>query len=192
MNREYWRACAWLLPAIAGLISNGCTTSALWRGDLVESYHEPSGPNQTAFFVDQKKQDVLVRYVELTPWGDKPRVRAYYVRQNADRLQERRRPRFERPAAANRLEPLPLYIGAARPDVPPQMWVVASEKGNEFTIYRDKGPPEGPYELPVYRGKSGNFKLALMTPATVAVDTSIVGGILAYVWLNEGCPGLRQ
>jgi hypothetical protein len=192
MNRKSWRACACLLPAIVGLVSNGCTTSALWRGDLMESYHEPSAPNQSAFFVDQKKQDVLVRYAELTPWGDKSQVRAYYVRQNADRLQEHRRPRFEKPAAANRMEPLPLYLGAARPDVPAQMWVVASEKGNEFTIYRDNGPPEGPYALPVYRGKSGNLKLALMTPAAMAVDTSIVGGILAYVWLNEGCPGLRQ
>src|SRR5712671_3842358 len=53
--------CIWLCLA---LLLNGCMTHALWTGELVETFHEPSFPNHLALFEASEKQDVIVQYDE--------------------------------------------------------------------------------------------------------------------------------
>jgi len=71
-------ACVLALCAVAG---NGCMTSALWKDELIESYHEPSSPNQLALFCAPGGSNVLVRYDELSPWRDTPHPRVYCLKQ---------------------------------------------------------------------------------------------------------------
>lgn len=183
VSRKLCRACLWVCLAICALVSNGCMTSALWRGELIESFHEPSTPNDLALYDAPEKKDVLVRYTELTPWSDTPRPRAYYLLRNADRIEERKRPHFVAACSTKGLAPLRTDAGSSPGEFASANWTMASTKGNQFTIYRNGGATEVSSSLPAYRGASGNLRLALLTPATVLVDTSIIGGVLGYICL---------
>lgn len=182
----FGRACIWTLSGLCILASNGCMTSALWRDELIESFHEPSSPNQLSVFGVPGKSEVLVCYAELSPWSDTPRMRAFYLQPNVDRLKENKAPRFIAPALTNGMYALPLSSSETTSGSSAPRWVEVTEKGKEFSIYEAIGRSEGPFSLPVYRGASGKLRLGLMTPATVAVDATVVGGILGSAYICRG------
>jgi len=163
-------------------------THALWTGELVETFHEPSFPNHLALFEASEKQDVIVQYDELSPWRDSERRRTYFLRENLNRLQTRKAPRFAEANATNHSTPIPVLIdpdSTADHQPSPGSYATTTIDGNAFTIYRTNAPPDGPYRLPAYRTATGDLKIVLLTPVTVTLDASLVGGFVAY-WIIYG------
>jgi len=176
-----------LLACAALFSTGGCMTHALWTGELASSLHEPSTPDNLALFEAPKRHDILVQYDELSPWSDSPHRRAYYLRKNIPRIEARKKPWFVDPAVASRLSPIPLHYepllmtnqsdtGAA--------FTTASVSNHWFTIAVAHQPVEGPFPLPNYTGATGNLKLAALTPITFGIDSSIVGGVLGFLYLE--------
>lgn len=163
-----------VLAALLLLLQPGCMTRALWTGDLTETYHAPSSPTGLALFDVPDKKDVLVQYEELGPWNDRPHIRQFLLHDNVERLELGKQPIF--------VSSLPLE---ARPLPREEIWADVSANGTTFTVNRANRSPEGPFSLPTYRGASGKAKIAVMTPLTVAVDSTVIGGWLGW-WCLQG------
>lgn len=170
------------LVAVGSLLS-GCATRALWSGDLVESYNEPSLPSHTAVFSDSKTGDFIVAYDELNPWSSRPRRKAFVLKSNLTNLSQHIRPSFVRLDVTLGLAPLPEC--APRGNVPQEptngrACVSLLADGRELTVVDQEGVPWGPYRLPTYRGAAGVTKLVLLTPVMVLADLLLVGALYAY------------
>ena len=162
-------------------------TNSLWTGELVETFHEPAFPNRLALFEAFGKHEVIVQYDGLSPWTDSVERRTYFLRENAGRIAERKKPRFAASNATNKAVAIPIFHGsdlAAHRESINGTCASTSSEGNSFTIFQMNRPPDGPYYLPAYRG-SGTLKLVALTPITVTLDASIVGGVVAY-WILYG------
>jgi hypothetical protein len=184
--RALWKASPQILSALALLGTSGCMTHALWSGEAAESFHEPSSPNRMALYEAPNRREVLVRYDELSPWSDSPRPRAYLLRENSARIQSQRKPRFVALSATNGFSPIPLLYENRVTSIVGNAfgsYATTSTNGNQFTIVRINGQAQSCYELPTYRGATGNLKLVLLTPVTLVVDAGIVGGVAGYIFL---------
>ena len=85
----------WFVLLVAhALLLNGCATSAVWRTGSFTRYCEPANPPELRLFHSPQKQDVFVEYSESREDDDSFRRRAYWLRQNEERLKQRRQPRF--------------------------------------------------------------------------------------------------
>jgi hypothetical protein len=158
-------------------------THALWTCELAESFHEPSSPNRLALYDAPDRREVLVQYDELSPWSDSPRPRAYFVREGCARVGSDKKPRFVALTVANGLSPIPLcnkHQVASTVESASGTYAVTSTNNNLFTIVRTKGHAQCSFELPRYRGATGDLKLVLLTPVTLVLDASIVGGVAGY------------
>jgi len=179
-----------ILVAAQALVVGGCTTSKLWQEGRFACYHEPASPPHLLLFQSNQSQDVLVQYDESRESDDSIRRRAYWLRRNAERCQERRRPRFISLEQAQGLTPVPIADapvvgGPPRPDT---MYAIVSTNGHAFALHQ-ADRELGSYELPVYADASGRVKQVLLTPITVAADLTIVGGVVAcyclpYFWTS--------
>ena len=139
--------------AVAGLslFLTGCLTPALWKeSDLVDHF-KPASDARVQLFAKPDHTGVLVLYDETREERDSVRRRAFFLKPNEIKLQERERPQFTNPAAAAKLQPVPL-IGrdATGTNAPPdQLQVRLSEDGHRFTLL-ERGEERGAYDLPVY------------------------------------------
>src|SRR5712664_2536759 len=106
--QTFWKVSARILASLALLSTSGCMTHALWSGELAESFHEPSSPNQMALYETPDRCEVLVQYDELSPWKGSAQRRAYLMRENSARIESRKKPRFVALTAANGLSAIPL------------------------------------------------------------------------------------
>jgi hypothetical protein len=112
-----------------------------------------------------------------------PRVRQYFVKENAERLQLGKQPIFV-PGVPMGAIPLPVSTNSSVP--PAETWAELSANSTTFTIHRANGSGEGPFVLPTYRGASGCAKIILMTPLTGAVDSTIIGGLVGFSLATRG------
>src|SRR6266446_1801768 len=184
----------WLmLVAVQTLAVGGCATSKLWQEGQFACYHEPASPPHLLLCRSNQSQDVLVQYDESRESDDSIRRRAYWLKPNVERSQQRRRPRFISVERAQGLTPVPIadapVVGATPP--PETMYALVSTNGHAFALLlADR--ELGTYELPVYADASGRVKQVLLTPITVAADLTIVGGVvvcycLPYFWTSLNC-----
>lgn len=155
------------------LLQSGCMTRALWTGQLTETFNSPSAPTRLALFDVPDRGDVLVQYDELGPWHDRPHVRRFLVNDNEERLQLGKEPIF---VTSLPVEARPLETNPRMPRT--EMWAKVSANGMTFTICRADGRCDGPFSLPTYHGTTGKAKMLVMTPLTVGVDSTIIGGVL--------------
>jgi hypothetical protein len=178
-----WRGTLFVCSLCACLLQ-GCMTHALWTGQLTETFNSPSSPTHLAVFDVPERGDLLVQYDELGPWNDRPRVRQYFVKENAERLQSGKTPIFV-PGVPVEAIPLPVSTNSSVP--PAGTWAESSANGTTFFIHREGTKGEGPFVLPTYRGASGRAKVFLMTPLTGAVDSTVIGGVLACDFVVGQC-----
>jgi hypothetical protein len=173
-----------LLVAVHILLCNGCTTAALWEEGRFARYHEPADPSALRIYHGPQNQAMLVQYNESLESDDSIRRRAYWLNENADRLKDRRKPRFVPLARAKDLEPVLVTESPAVPSpaAAPGWHATVSTNGHTFALYSAE-QEIGTYELPVYRDASGRIKQVLLTPFAVVADLTIIGGMLAYWWL---------
>ena len=181
-----------LLAALTTL--GGCATHSLWTGALLEIYHEPSMPNRLALFDAPEKGDLLAEYDELSPWRDTPQRRAYFIAANSSRNEARRTPRFKSLSVTNGLFPVPVYetsLSARSGESPCPIFGIAATNENRFRVVRHDNGIQGTFYLPTYRSPTDRLKCVALTPVTLAVDATIVGGFIVYYYLNivAGSPG---
>lgn len=178
--------------ATLAFLLGGCATPALWEEGRFARYHEPADSPNLRLFQSNHGSDILVEYDEIREGSESVRHRAYWLEPNAERLTERRKPKFVGDDRARSLEPIPVFMSPA-PLFPPAgggSYAVISTNGHAFTVFSpDKKMDE--YELPVYRDASGRIKQVLLTPATVTADLTIVGGVVAAWCLPALWPALN-
>ena len=174
---------------VAGLslFLSGCLTPALWKeSDLVDHF-KPASDARVQLFAKPDHTGVLVLYDETHEERDSVRRRAFFLKPNEIKLQERERPQFTNPAAAAKLQPVPL-IGhdATGTNAPPdQLQVRLSEDGHRFTLL-ERGEERGAYDLPVYPSRGTTAVRVLLTPLAVAGDAALVGSVVGLIWLCYG------
>src|SRR6266571_9534002 len=126
-----------ILVAAQALVVGGCTTSKLWQEGRFACYHEPASPPHLLLFRSNQSQDVLVQYDEARESDDSIRRRAYWLKPNVERLQQRRRPRFISVEHAQGLTPVAIpdapEVGA--PPRPDTMYAVVSTNGHSFALH---------------------------------------------------------
>jgi len=125
-----------------------------------------------------QKADVLAVYDELSPWRRVPKQRAYFVCENISQIRSGKKPHFVTLANTNGLSAVPLYDASLLSVFALSsytVYAIAFTNRVRFTIARNEGC-QGDFELPVYRSPSANFKRILLTPITLAVDISLIGG----------------
>src|ERR1041385_3078615 len=90
------------------LLATGCTTVEdysltykLWTNPQLSRFAEPAPEPHLALSTGRKNKDVLVQYDEILEQNDKVRRRAYFLRQNAERIGRREKPRFLNPQIAS-------------------------------------------------------------------------------------------
>lgn len=173
-------------------------TYNLWDGEMIESFHQAALPSNLALFQPTNSTDIIVQYDELSPWWDSVRRRTYYLDENEQRIQGRKKPVFVSATVTNQALPIPIVTDAnftlngAASSTERLPCAIRYGEENVFTIAYANGTTEGPYHLPGYRGMTGNMKLAGFTPVTVTADASVIIGIAAWIylsaWAQSGAP----
>src|SRR2546422_860592 len=122
--------------------------------------------------------DALVQYDEIREQNEVVHRRAYFVKQNAERIGLQKKPHFVNPQIANTMDQIP------QRETPPgstnlapsscSFVAMSTHSGHEFLILRND-TTEGPYALPTYLESNGNFLKVALTPFAIAGDTVLVG-----------------
>src|SRR5438105_11245111 len=94
-----------VIVAALALLLNGCATPALWEEGRFARYHEPADSPNLRLFQSNQGPDILVEYDETREGSESVRHRAYWLEPNAERLTDRRKPKFVRVDRARSLQP---------------------------------------------------------------------------------------
>ena len=128
---------------------------------------------------------LLIRPV--TPWKDNPRRRAYFVKENSQRIEALKKPRFVSLSSTNGLLPIPVYDGSVMVTNlagATAVYAITFTNENRLKILSTNGLYAGSFELPTYKSAKGTLKVGLLTPFAVVLDASIVGGVAGYIVLE--------
>jgi hypothetical protein len=152
----------------------------LWTDDLARTYHEPADPSQLSVSFVPTQNQLVIQYDEWSPWRRTIRRRTYLV-QRDQTLAGSRRPQFVSSAPVKDAIQIPFCTTNRTGNLSTNADCVCIYSNDQsFTIlWHDLGP-EGPIKLPRYRGISGSLKVAALTPTTLLLDASLIGGLLAY------------
>ena len=126
--------------------------------------------------------------------NDRIVFRAYFVIRKARPLSNSRRPFFVEPQMAFTLNPVPLriwtnqivaYAPQAEIRTEDTGWLaIAQPSQQRFSLFKD-GQPRGTFDLPVYDDGSATARRVLLTPWTLALDLTLIGG---YIYVQAGAP----
>lgn len=183
-----------LLALLAVPLVFGCgCTSVLWDKETFAHHYRPARLSGPRFFYSEERKDILVQYEESKDGETNSRLRNYWLEANMQRVNTDRRPRFASVTATNRLARIPAGEAAPRPTVAgqTQLYAMARPDDEYFRLY--SGAEEiGIYKLPVYASVSQKAKQVLLTPFAVAIDATIIGGVIAYFSAPQILAGLSQ
>jgi hypothetical protein len=184
---------ALLLSFMVLLSQSGCT-DALWEdknmGGLCQPTHDPG----LHLYESEHAEDFLVVYNESYRHRHQMAIhrQAYWLDRNALRTANDRRPVFANPAPTNGLRSIPVYYSQVDLNSNQSYVAICDTNTQVFTLF-SAGEYRGAYKLPVYTNRRGTMEKAALTPFAVAVDLTIIGGIVVYFagyWYAEGyCNG---
>ena len=182
-----------MLLASQTIFLNGCT-SVLWDPNTFAHSYEPAKPVNLRLFYSDRKRDVLVEYDEGRDGAAPIRQRRYYADQNAEQVNNHRRPHFTSVPDQQNLHQIPITNApagaAAEPPASFQGLYATSLGGaDSFTLY-SKDELLDSYILPRYAGRSQRFKQVLLTPFAVAIDCTVVGGMATLYFAPLALSGL--
>ena len=169
------------LCLLAGILFSGCATPALWGEGSLTSFREPANPSNLQVFQGRPGK-ALVVYDETTESGQSHLRRAYWADTHFDSPENPHKPEFVTVTKANGLTALPLLSVPAGSGL-----CIVSTNDQRFSFYQD-GREVARHELPTYPGNLGRAKQVALTPLAAAADATIVGGVVAYWWLQSGAP----
>jgi hypothetical protein len=169
---------------VLSVLVSGCETARdysvthkVWSYEEWRHFAGPAPSPHLALFETASRNDILVQYDEMSDTSGRIRRRAFLLYPNLERIQEKRRPEFVKPAQLNGVKPIQLQdspSSTADPHLTPGFYAVTARGGREFTLYR-AGAAEGPYELPDYLKSNNTAGRVLLTPLAVAADSVMVG-----------------
>jgi hypothetical protein len=195
MKMKYPKYVSLILLLCQAVLWSGCT-AALWERERFTRLHWPANPPNLRLFYSESARDVLAEYDEVSEGRSAIRRRACWLVQNASNVATERAPSFVFLTNAQDFAAVPL---ADNPPSPPtatnqSLYAVLATDGQSFTLYPARKEPTL-YRLPIYYTSSGQrVKQVLLTPFAVAVDATIVGGVVAVFAayaVAEGSPGPR-
>jgi hypothetical protein len=160
----------------------------LWDEDL-RKWNEPSPTPHLALFEATGRTNLLVEYDSYSEKHHRIKRQAYYLLSNQGPIRAGKAPRFVPPAAANGMNPLPVFGAKAFTNAPPTHltnYVLMSGSGREFTLHPQAEPME-PFQLPAYPESSGTLTHVALTPVAVVGDTAMVGLVAGFVALYGLC-----
>ena len=185
------RSC-WILLALS--LNTGCATHYLWTQSQT-SFREPAADPQLKLYADGRGKNVLAVYCEMNEQNDRVVSRAYFVMRNSQAVSDAHRPFFVEPETALSLYPVRLigtnevvsYAPQSRLGQKNTGWVAMVWPGQQhFALFKDSRP-RGTFDLPIYDDGSATAKRIFLTPWTVALDVTVIGG---YLYLQAGAPVL--
>lgn len=158
------------LAMVAGCRSHDSETitSQMWRDSGINSHLAPAARPNIRVFQRGDCADVLVVYDEARD-GNLVGQRAYFVRQDGDRVDGGKAQHFVSPGLASTMQLLP--VTKPEPDASSSKWVHVPTQGGYFTLLSGD-TSLGNFTLPSYF-KRNNLKRLLLTPLTLAVDMTI-------------------
>ncbi len=178
---------ACLLVVSLTLLSTGCDTlgdstitGRLWDAGGANRCLPAPRPNLKLYRTSDNR-DVLVAYDELREKNDSIRRRAFFLKPNVRRLEDRKRPKFISPdkMVALKLVPLP-EVGSTNAPAGEVIFAKVSEDNQEFTLVWF-GTDLGPYALPVYLDPGSAARRTLLTPLAAMGDLIVVIVAVAVV-----------
>ena len=168
------------------LFTGGCTY-ALWQPNRLDAFNQPAPTPHLQLFNAVKNQDLLVVYDEFSERSGSTTPRAYFLYKNNRRIDSQRSPIFVSTNLALNLPPVPVYENPPLPDTnsPDQLYAVQGTNFDTFTIYSGQRMVSS-HGLPYYSDGVGDFERVLLTPFAVAVDVTIIGGVIFVVgWADS-------
>jgi len=183
----------WILLAL--VLNTGCATHYLWTESQATSFREPASNPELALYADGRGRNVLAVYREMNEQNDRVVSRAYFVIRNSRAVSDAHRPFFVEPGTALSLHPVRLigtnevvsYASQRKVGQKDSGWVAMVWPGQQrFALFKD-GQPHGTFDLPIYDDGTATAKRVFLTPWTIALDLTVIGG---YVYLQAGAPVL--
>ncbi|HET7625970.1 MAG TPA: hypothetical protein VFM25_11975, partial [Verrucomicrobiae bacterium] len=136
--------------AVLILSGSGCAFRDLWNDAGVENFNEPADSPNLRLYKNRGQKDLLVVYDEYSERHDSIRPRAYWLFQNQNRIENRRRPDFVSVKVAKRLTSVPVFSETNGPadieNLP--LYALGSTNHYFFSLYSDGN--ERRFMLPVY------------------------------------------
>lgn len=173
-----------LLPLLAG-----CATKALWEN---QAFNEPDCQPELRLYYVPERQDVLVQYTEFRECQSDRVRRSYFLNRNEQRLAAHRKPRFVDAAKVGQVSVVPVVSDGhpgTRGGADGSLYAAWSRGESSFTLYA-RGRRLGAFSLPVYPDRSRRLTQIALTPFTVVLDATVVGGVVALcaakVWAESG------
>jgi len=176
----------------------GCESTLTYKAwhNTEANYLEPARvPELKLFERTNGRAEILVVYHETSERSDKQWTRAFFLRQNESRLENRRRPVFTSPKKAGGLLPIPVsfevldssIINTISNSVGPEkagghLYAILSTNPPSFTLYADR-KAIATYSLPTYLDRRTTVKRVLLTPLAVTGDAGTAAAILGYYLL---------
>jgi hypothetical protein len=115
------------------------------------------------------RNDFLLRYTEVRDGDEKPRLRAYFVQENAEQTAAHRQPRFVPPNQPG-LRPVPLNGDTNA--------LPRARLNEHLTIFASDGI-YGPFPLPEYQETDGTATKIALTPVAIVGDLALVSLLAA-------------
>jgi hypothetical protein len=174
---------------LALLMTSGCMTHRLWNDANLNQWNEPAPHSNLRLYHDVRRDDLLAVYDEFSERRATNRTRAFFLRQNEKRLAQKTRPHFLDDNSARGLAPVPVLLYAPTNSFE-SLFAVVNAKG-KFTVYSG-GHACGSYQLPAYDDGTGRWKRIALTPVSLTLDLTIIGGWLGCLWIYAGGPGVAS
>src|SRR5690242_15975745 len=130
------------------VLATGCTTVQdysltykLWNNPEMRRFAEPAPEPHLALFASRKSDDVLVQYDEIREKDETVCRRAYFLRQNAERIARSEKPRFVEPQLASTMDTVPVCAALSDTNNPafkslPLFAMSTWPGGQEFVLLR--------------------------------------------------------
>ena len=189
-------AAGWLLLWGTGCdtVESYSLTYRLWEGGEWRKFSQPAPDPKLTLFQGANRAEVLVQYDALSERHETVERRAFYLRQNEERVAAGKEPRWVKPSVTEELNPirvLPRREAVATLPAGGMAFAVLTHEGHGFTLCRPPGP-EATFDLPVYAETSGAPTHLVLTPFAVVGDTVMVGAVASVIgfllWVQMGAP----
>ena len=177
--------CLLVLAAGCTTVQDYSLTYKLWNNAELRRFAEPASDPHLALFASRQSDEVLVEYDEIREKDEMVRRRAYFLRQNAERIARAEKPRFVNLQLASSMDTIPVCAALSETNNPafkslPLFGMSTGPGGQEFILLR-YGTTEGPFALPTYVESNATFVRVAFTPLAVAGDTVMVGLVASFV-----------
>jgi hypothetical protein len=169
-----------VLLVAQALFVSGCT-SVLWQKETFACHYQPAHPVNLRLFYSKEHKEVLVEYDEARDTDKKIRTRFYWLGPNISRVNRELKPQFV--SSKERVGLLEIAVAEssrtpARPSLM-ELRAVARREDEFFTLYTGNEQLEA-YKYPTYVGGFRRVKQVLLTPFAIAIDATIIGGVIGY------------